>query len=182
MANRAGPRDDEAVVTDTAEQRSATWVRVAVVVAVLDTIAVAVALWVAVAADLKLDIVGTGSWINLVAVPAFPLLAALVLRPASRTGRHIGSARLALPRLRGAVRRDHRAAHLRRLRAPERMPLSVPMRGFPAGCGSDPGRVAPHPVAVSDRRAPGPRWRVVAVWLALPMPRVWVSARWRRGR
>ncbi|WP_328525663.1 sensor histidine kinase [Kribbella sp. NBC_00359] len=80
MAKWAGPRDDEAVVTDTAEARSATLVRVAVAVAVIGTIAVAVALWVAVVDDLQLDIVGTGSWINLVAVPAFPLLAALVLR------------------------------------------------------------------------------------------------------
>jgi len=65
-------------------QRRAAWARVAVAVAVLDTIAVAAALVIAAEASIDLPIVETGTWINLVAAPAFPLLAACMLRNRGR--------------------------------------------------------------------------------------------------
>ncbi|HWD82168.1 MAG TPA: sensor histidine kinase [Kribbella sp.] len=58
--------------------RPAAWIPV--VVAGVDTVAVAGALVLAATTGVHLGIAGTGSWINLVAGPAFPLLAALVLR------------------------------------------------------------------------------------------------------
>src|SRR5712675_1415350 len=63
-------------------QRRAAWARVAVAVA--DTIAVAAALVIAAEASIYLPIVETGTWINLVAAPAFPLLAAFMLRNRGR--------------------------------------------------------------------------------------------------
>jgi two-component system NarL family sensor kinase len=65
-------------------QRLAAWAWVAVAVAVLDTIAVAAALVIAAEASIDLSIVETGTWINLVAAPAFPLLAAFMLRNRGR--------------------------------------------------------------------------------------------------
>ena len=65
-------------------QRRAAWARVAVAVSVLDTIAVAAALVIAAEAGIYLPIAETGSWINLVAGPAFPLLAAFMLRNRGR--------------------------------------------------------------------------------------------------
>ena len=65
-------------------QRRAAWARVAVAVAVLDTIAVAAVLVIAAEASIYLPIAETGTWINLVAAPAFPLLAAFMLRNRGR--------------------------------------------------------------------------------------------------
>jgi hypothetical protein len=65
-------------------QRRAAWAWVAVAVSVLDTIAVAAALVIAAEASIYLPIVETGTWINLVAGPAFPLLAAFMLRNRGR--------------------------------------------------------------------------------------------------
>ncbi len=65
-------------------QHLAAWAQVAVAVAVLDTIAVAAALVIAAETGIYLSIVESGSWINLVAAPAFPLLAALMLRNRGR--------------------------------------------------------------------------------------------------
>ena len=60
------------------------WAWVAVAVSVLDTIAVTAALVIATEASIDLPIAETGTWINLVAGPAFPLLAALMLRNRGR--------------------------------------------------------------------------------------------------
>ena len=65
-------------------QRLAAWAWVAVAVSVLDTIAVAAALVIATEASIDLPIAETGTWINLVAGPAFPLLAAFMLRDRGR--------------------------------------------------------------------------------------------------
>ena len=65
-------------------QRRAAWARVAVAVAVLDTIAVVAVLVIAAEASIYLPIAETGTWINLVAAPAFPLLAAFMLRNRGR--------------------------------------------------------------------------------------------------
>jgi two-component system, NarL family, sensor kinase len=65
-------------------QRLAAWARVAVTVAVLNTIAVAAAVVIAAETSIYLPIVETGTWINLVAAPAFPLLAAFMLRNRGR--------------------------------------------------------------------------------------------------
>jgi two-component system NarL family sensor kinase len=65
-------------------QRVAAWAWVAVAVAILDSIAVTAALVIAAQASMYLPIVETGSWINLIAAPAFPLLAALMLRNRGR--------------------------------------------------------------------------------------------------
>src|SRR3954453_14345695 len=56
-----------------------TWAWAAVVVAGVNTVGVSVALVVTVTTDVRLEIVGTGAWLNLVAGTAFPLLAALTL-------------------------------------------------------------------------------------------------------
>ena len=61
-------------------QRLAAWAWVAVAVAVIDTIAVTAALVIAAETGIYLPIVEIGGWINLVAGPAFPLVAALMLR------------------------------------------------------------------------------------------------------
>ena len=50
-------------------QRRTAWARVAVAVAVLDTIAVAAVLVIAAEASIYLPIAETGTWINLVAAP-----------------------------------------------------------------------------------------------------------------
>jgi two-component system, NarL family, sensor kinase len=65
-------------------QRLAAWARVAVTVAILNTIAVAAAVVIAAETSIYLPIVETGAWINLVAAPAFPLLAAFMLRNRGR--------------------------------------------------------------------------------------------------
>ena len=65
-------------------QRLAAWARVAVTVAVLNTIAVAAAVVIAAETSIYLPIVESGTWINLVAAPAFPLLAAFMLRNRGR--------------------------------------------------------------------------------------------------
>ena len=62
--------------------RRAAWARVAV--AVLDTIAVVAVLVIAAEASIYLPMAETGSWINLIAAPAFPLLAAFMLRNRGR--------------------------------------------------------------------------------------------------
>jgi hypothetical protein len=56
----------------------------AVAVAVLDTIALTFALVLAAQTHIYLAIAETGGWINLVAGPTFPLLAALMLRNRGR--------------------------------------------------------------------------------------------------
>jgi two-component system NarL family sensor kinase len=67
-------------------QRRAAWARAAVVVAIIDTAALAAALAVAAASGMHLlrSIAQDSVWINLVAGPTFPLLAALMLRTRSR--------------------------------------------------------------------------------------------------
>jgi signal transduction histidine kinase len=67
------------VATDT-EPGLATWAWVAVVVAILDAIAEAVGLAVGLTTHQKLGITANGAWINVIAGPTFPLLAALVFR------------------------------------------------------------------------------------------------------
>jgi len=177
MANRAGPRDDEAVVTDTAEQRSATWVRVAVVVAVLDTIAVAVALWVAAAADLHLDVVGTGSWINLVAVPAFPLLAALVLRGSERdrpphqdrlAWLFLGFGVLCAATIVLHIYADYALRNGSPLAVPSAWVSSWLWIGVPAG-------LLLILLLFPTGELPGPRWRVVAALVGAAYAALWVS-------
>jgi signal transduction histidine kinase len=76
-------RWDDATVAKAAppSQRPDSWAWAAVVVAAVDTIAVTSALVVAISTDMPLKIAETGSWLNLVAGTAFPLLAALMLRP-----------------------------------------------------------------------------------------------------
>jgi len=64
--------------------RRAAWARVAVAVAVLDTIAVVAVLVIAAEASIYLPMAETGTWINFIAAPAFPLLAAFMLRNRGR--------------------------------------------------------------------------------------------------
>jgi hypothetical protein len=80
--------DDDAVATgqstpDTG-QRLATWAWVAVVVAVLDTIADVVSLVIGFTFGIQAHIAETGSWISLIARPTFPPLAAVMLRDRDR--------------------------------------------------------------------------------------------------
>jgi signal transduction histidine kinase len=60
--------------------RLATWAWVAVVVAIVDTTALAITGIVLATNDIPTRIAADGAWINLVAGPTFPLLAALMLR------------------------------------------------------------------------------------------------------
>jgi signal transduction histidine kinase len=77
----AQPRSrDDGSVTGGTEPALATWAWVAVVVAVLDAIGEAVGLTIALSTHQKLGITANGAWINVIAGPTFPLLAALVLR------------------------------------------------------------------------------------------------------
>jgi signal transduction histidine kinase len=177
MANRARPRDDEAVVTDPAAQRSATWVRVAVVVAVLDTVAVAVALWVAVAADLQLDIVGTGSWINLVAGPAFPLLAALVLRRSDQdrpphqdrlAWLFLGFGVLCAATIVLHIYADYALRNGSPLAVPSAWVSSWLWIGVPSG-------LLLILLLFPTGELPGPRWRVVAALVGVAYVALWVS-------
>jgi two-component system NarL family sensor kinase len=81
MTNQPRSRDDTTVTRGTTVgQGSATWAWVAVVVAVLNTIAVGVGLVVTAVDHIDSRIASDGAWINLVAGPTFPLLAALMLR------------------------------------------------------------------------------------------------------
>jgi signal transduction histidine kinase len=79
MTERPRSRDDGSVTGDTGPGL-ATWAWVAVVVAILDAVAEAVSLAVGLATHQKLGITANGAWINVIAGPTFPLLAALVLR------------------------------------------------------------------------------------------------------
>jgi two-component system NarL family sensor kinase len=67
-------------------QRRAAWVRAAVAVAIIDTAALTAALAVAAASGMHLlqRIAEDSGWINLIAGPTFPLLAALMLRTRGR--------------------------------------------------------------------------------------------------
>src|SRR3954447_10972687 len=177
MANPARSRDDEAVVTDTADQSSATWVRVAVVVAVVDTIAVAVALWVAVANDLQLDIVGTGSWINLVAGPAFPLLAALVLGRGDQRGPphqdrlawlFLGFGVLCAATIVLHIYADYALRTGSPLSVPSAWVSSWLWIGVPAG-------LLLILLLFPTGELPGPRWRVVAGLMGVASVALWVS-------
>src|SRR3954451_3865561 len=87
---RPGSRDDAVVSTGrtapAAERRLATWAWIAVVVATVDTIAIGVSGIVAAADHIPSRIASDGAWINLVAAPTFPLLAALVFRDLADAG------------------------------------------------------------------------------------------------
>jgi two-component system, NarL family, sensor kinase len=72
-------RDDRSVTGDT-EPGLATWAWVAVVVAILDTIAEAAGLTIGLGTHQKLCSTANGAWINVIAGPTFPLLAALIFR------------------------------------------------------------------------------------------------------
>lgn len=182
MANRAGPRDDDLVVGAT-ERRSATWARIAVAVAVIDTIAVAVALWAAVANDLYLDIVGTGAWINLVAGPTFPLLAALVLRRSDRD-RPSHQDRLAWLFLGfGALCAATIVLHIYADAAlRDGLPLAVPSAwvsswlwiGVPSG-------LLLILLLFPTGDLPGPRWRVVVAMVAVAYVAMWVGVAFAPG-
>jgi hypothetical protein len=65
-------------------QRLAAWAWIAVAVAIIDTAGLTAALAVAAASGMHLPIAEDGAWINLVAGPTFPLLAALMLRTRGR--------------------------------------------------------------------------------------------------
>jgi len=65
-------------------QRRPAWAWAAVAVAIIDTAALTAALAVAAASGMYLPIAEDGAWINLVAGPTFPLLAALMLRTRGR--------------------------------------------------------------------------------------------------
>src|SRR4051794_34373647 len=83
MTDQARSRDDAAVWGSTG-RRPATWAWVAVVVAILDAIALGVSFAVAAGTDALSSINESGSWINIVAAPTFPLLAALMFRSRGR--------------------------------------------------------------------------------------------------
>jgi two-component system NarL family sensor kinase len=76
---------DDGSVRDSTERSLATWAWVAVVVGVLDGIGIGLAWSVAVVADIDTHIRENGAYINFVAGPTFPLLAALMLRDRART-------------------------------------------------------------------------------------------------
>ena len=65
-------------------QRRPAWAWAAVAIAIIDTAVLTAALAVAAASGMHLPIVEDDAWINLVAGPAFPLLAALMLRTRGR--------------------------------------------------------------------------------------------------
>lgn len=74
-----------------------TWAWAAVAVAIVDAMALTAALLASAAVGDRLGIAATGSWINLVAAPTFPLLAALMLRPRRHeSSRPVHQDRLAL--------------------------------------------------------------------------------------
>src|SRR5262245_54035990 len=85
MTQSPEPRDDGAVTTVpvpsvTVASGRLAWMRVAVIAAVVDTVAVAVTLVLTLDQDVFEGIRETGAWLNLIAAPAFPLLAALLFR------------------------------------------------------------------------------------------------------
>ena len=150
-------------------QRLAAWAWVAVAVSVLDTIAVAAALVIAAEASIDLPIAETGTWINLVAAPAFPLLAALMLRNRGRDPdrpRHqdrlawlfLGFGALCAATMRAACLRHVRLAPSRPGRLGRRLGLHLAVdRGshWPAACPA----VVPHRRRARAPVALGRRWR-----------------------
>lgn len=83
MTTQARSRDDGAV-TGVTREHPATWAWVAVVVAGLDAIALGVSFVVAAGTEALNGINESSAWINIVAAPTFPLLAALMLRSRGR--------------------------------------------------------------------------------------------------
>ena len=82
MTQQPRARDDVPVSAEAIpDRRRATWAEAAVTVAVLDAVALTITFVLSVDRNLWASINETGSWINLVAGPTFPLLAALLLRP-----------------------------------------------------------------------------------------------------
>lgn len=80
MTSRPTGCDDGLVVGGFPRTRPReTWAWAAVVVAGVNTVGVGVALVVIITTDVRLDIVQTGAWLNVVAGTVFPLLAALIL-------------------------------------------------------------------------------------------------------
>src|SRR5262249_7416428 len=88
MARSPRPCDDAMVGTGATAprtgQRRAAWAWAAVAVAIIDTAALTAALAVAAASGTYLYLAEADAWINLVAGPTFPLLAALMLRTRGR--------------------------------------------------------------------------------------------------
>lgn len=87
MAPTAGPRDDAPVFLRRAhaEKRAAAWPWVAVVVGVIDALALLATGLVVRAAHIHAPVIEDGAAVTLVAGPTFPLLAALLLRSRDRT-------------------------------------------------------------------------------------------------
>ena len=121
-------------------QRLAAWARVAVAVAVVDTIAVAAALVIAAEASIYLPIVETGSLDQPGRRPGVPAPGRVhAAQPGPRPGPPAapGPSGLAFPWLRRAVRRHDRAACLRHVRlAPSRPGHRGRAPGSTPGCGS----------------------------------------------
>lgn len=88
MARSPRPCDDAVVGTGgtapRTSQRRAAWAWAAVAVVIIDTAALTAALVVAAASGMRPHLAEAGAWINLVAGPTFPLLAALMLRTGGR--------------------------------------------------------------------------------------------------
>ena len=84
MTTTPRSRDDDPVSREDTEPSAATWAWVAVVVSLVDLVAMVGSAVVAAANHQDMSITENGAWLNVVAGPSFPLLAALVFRSRGR--------------------------------------------------------------------------------------------------
>ena len=156
-----------------------TWSWAAVVVAIVDTIAVTAALVVATTTDVQMDIVDTGAWLNILAGTAYPLLAALMLRgrPSSRSQpRHesrlawlfVGFGVLCAATIVLHVYADHGLRHGAPYALAAAWVSSWLWIGVPCG-------FLLILLLFPTGTPPGPRWRVVVVAIGLAYLALWFS-------
>jgi signal transduction histidine kinase len=180
MTQQPARWDDATVATHAPPTRPPdTWAWAAVVVAVVDTVAVVASLVVALTNDLPLNIVESGAWLNLVAGTVFPLLAALMLRRGPESeNQPLHQRRLAILFVSfgvlcaGTLALHVYADHGLQVGAPLALPVAWVSSWLWIGvpCG-----ILLVLLWFPTGDVPGPRWRIATAALVVAYSALWVS-------